>query len=147
MITLTISLSISLSISLFSISFIDDFTLSTLPRVSVDVLTFFITIGALLIFLVTLFINLRGDSVLEVLTKLALLITFGRPWNFLVYFPVLLIILRGESFLEALAALLIILGGDNVLEAFFILNSIPFSELEFGDPEKSMAEVGELLNI
>jgi hypothetical protein len=102
---------------------------------------------------------LVGDNVLEVLTRLVVLIALGRPWNFLVYFPVLLIILRGESFLEALAALLIILGalliilaGDNVLEAFFILNSIPFSdflELEFGDPGKSMAEAGdrELLNI
>jgi hypothetical protein len=98
---------------------------------------------------------LGGDNVLEVLTRLVVLIALGRPWNFLVYFPVLLIILRGESFLEALAALLIILGGDNVLEAFFILNSIPFSdfsdflELEFGDPGKYMAEVGdrELLDI
>jgi len=127
-------------LALLSILFIDDFTLSTSSDVSGDFLTLFITLGALFILWVNLFIKfLGGDNVL-------LLITLGRPCN-------LLLILRADNFLEALTTLFIILGdillGDILLEVFFILDMILLvfaclNESDFCNPEiSSTTETGD----
>jgi len=113
-------------LALLSILFIDDFTLSTSSDVSGD-FTLFITLGALFILWVNLFIKfLVGDNVL-------LLITLGRPCN-------LLPIVRADNFLEALKTLFIILG--IVLEVFVLLDRILLvfvclNESDFCNPERS----------